>query len=120
LIDCEAGLEQINRLVIKSIDILLIVVDISMRSIETAKSIRDRAKKFTNYKKIGIIINKVKGNIDILENKIRELDFFLVGKVPEDNYIQKFDLEGIPLIDISVSTPSVKEVKKILAEYVFN
>ena len=63
LIDCEAGLEQINRMVIETVDILLIVSDISIRSIDTADAIRKSAKKFTKYKKLGIILNRVKGNI---------------------------------------------------------
>ena len=65
LMDCEAGLEQINRLVLESVDMILIVTDISLRSVETANSIRNSAKKFTNYKKLGIIVNKVKGNIKV-------------------------------------------------------
>ena len=59
LIDCEAGMEQINRKVIENIDYLLIVTDISLRSIDTANSIRDSAKKFTHFKQCGVIINKV-------------------------------------------------------------
>jgi len=65
LIDCEAGLEQINRMVIRSVDIIFIVSDISLRSIETAKSIKETAKKYSNYKKIGVIVNRVKGDISI-------------------------------------------------------
>ena len=56
LIDCEAGLEQINRMVIEKIDILLIVSDTSIRSIETADTLRKSAKKFTKYKKYGIVL----------------------------------------------------------------
>jgi CO dehydrogenase maturation factor len=120
LIDCEAGLEQINRLVIKSIDILLIVVDISLRSVETAKSIREMAKRFTGYQKMGVIINKVRGNIGTLEKKIRELDFQIVGKIEDDEIIRDFDLEGKPLIDIEDNSPNVKKVKKILEYFIFN
>jgi len=114
LIDCEAGLEQINRKVIKSIDILLIVTDISMRSIETADSIRNSAKRFTNYKDLGVIINKVRGNIEIIETKLNELDLTLFGKVPEDDNIIKFDLEGKPLFDLTEKSSSFKSIKEIL------
>ncbi|MFW9880584.1 MAG: AAA family ATPase, partial [Candidatus Thorarchaeota archaeon] len=58
LIDCEAGLEQINRMVIETVDILLIVSDMSIRSVETAATISKSAKKFTNYKKFGVILNR--------------------------------------------------------------
>jgi len=114
LIDCEAGLEQINRKVIKSIDILVIVTDISMRSIETADSIRKSAKKFTNYKKLGVIVNKVRGNINLIEKKLEELDLPLLGKVPEDDSIIQFDLEGKPLFDLSEESPSYIAIKEII------
>ena len=98
LIDCEAGLEQINRMVIQSVDILVIVTDISIRSIKTANSIRNRAKKFTNYKKLGVIINKAKGNIDSILRKLKDLDLPIFGQVPDDEMIMEFDLNGTPLI----------------------
>ncbi|MHA2035949.1 MAG: AAA family ATPase, partial [Promethearchaeota archaeon] len=81
LIDCEAGLEQINRMVIESVDILLIVVDLSIRSVETANTLRKSAKKFTNYKKLGIVLNKVKGDIIYIANKLKELELPLLAKI---------------------------------------
>ena len=114
IIDCEAGLEQINRMVLRSIDILVIVTDISMRSIETADSIRNRAGKFTHYKKVGVIINKVKGQIDLILNRLQEFDLPLLGQIPEDENIIKFELEGKPLIDLEDNTPSFLAIKKLI------
>ncbi|MFX0025555.1 MAG: AAA family ATPase [Candidatus Hermodarchaeota archaeon] len=112
LIDGEAGLEQINRMVLKSIDILLIITDLSLRSIETANSIRNQAKKYTNYRNLGVLINKAKGNINIITKKLKELELPLIGSIPEDNVIIEFDLEGKPLIDVpedSISYMSLKD-----------
>ena len=114
LIDCEAGLEQINRMVIQSVDILVIVTDISIRSIKTANSIRNRAKKFTNYKKLGVIINKAKGNIDSILIKLNDLDLPILGQIPEDETIMEFDLNGIPLIEIPENNPSMLAIKDII------
>ena len=114
LMDCEAGLEQINRLVLESVDIILIVTDISLRSVETANSIRNSAKKFTNYKKLGIIVNKVKGNVDLILEKLKQLNFSLLGTIPEDETIIKQDLEGKPIIDIPEDAPSLRAVKDSL------
>ena len=118
LIDCEAGLEQINRMVIKSVDIILIVSDISLRSIETAKSIKETAKRYTNYKKIGVIVNRVKGDINIILDKLREYDLSLFALIPEDVLITKFDLEGKPLINIPEDSVSLQKItdniKKLL------
>ena len=91
LIDCEAGLEQINRSVIETVDILLIVTDISLRSLETANSIRKSARKFTKYKKLGVVINKAKNNVEIT---IKKPDFEI-----KSIYIISPDINGIEYID---------------------
>ncbi|MHA1147904.1 MAG: nucleotide-binding protein [Promethearchaeota archaeon] len=114
LIDCEAGLEQINRMVIKSVDILIIITDISLRSVETAESIKNTAKKFTNYKKIGVIINKVKGNIDPILQKLNQVALPILGQIPEDEKIVEFDLNGRPLIELDNTTPSYSVLKEIV------
>jgi len=113
LIDCEAGLEQINRMVIESVDILLIVSDISIRSIDTADAIRKSANKFTKYKKLGIILNRVKGNIDYILKKLKEIDLPLLGEVPEDNNISKFEIMGKSIIDFSENSKSYLALNKL-------
>ena len=119
LIDCEAGLEQINRMVIESVDILLIVSDISIRSVETAAAIRDSAKKFTKYKDLGIILNRVKGNINQIKNKLKDLSLALWIEVPEDEAITEFELKGKPIISINEKSKSMIAVNK-LVKHVFD
>jgi len=114
LIDCEAGLEQINRMVIQSVDIVLIISDISLRSIETANSIRKSAQKYSNYKKIGVIINRVKDDISIILNKLKGYDLPLLALVPEDELITKFDSEGRALISIPKEAVSFKKLTEYL------
>ncbi|MFX1378234.1 MAG: AAA family ATPase [Promethearchaeota archaeon] len=114
IIDCEAGLEQINRMVIESVDILLIVSDISMRSIETAAAIRESAKKFTHYKKLGLILNRVKGNIHQIKQKLKDLNLPLLGEIPEDNEISEIELKGKPIIDIPEKSKSFIALNKLV------
>jgi len=111
LIDCEAGLEQINRMVIKSVDYVIIVTDISLRSVETAYSISQSAKKFTNYRKIGVIINRVKGDIAKITDKLKEYDLTAIASIPEDAILTEFDLEGKPIIDIPDKSVSYQVIK---------
>ncbi|NHJ20978.1 MAG: hypothetical protein EAX91_08555 [Candidatus Lokiarchaeota archaeon] len=112
LIDCEAGLEQINRMVIKSVDIILIVTDISIRSVETAKSIKEAANKFSNYGRIGVIVNRVKGDFSNIVSKLNEYRLPLLAEIPEDGIITKFDLEGKALITIPEDSLSFQKVKE--------
>ena len=116
LIDCEAGLEQINRMVIETVDILLIVSDVSVRSVETAGTISKSAKKFTKYKKFGVILNRVKGDIDYILEKLDDLNLPLLGKIPEDDNISKFELKGKPLIDIPEGSKSLLAINKIVED----
>jgi len=112
LIDCEAGLEQINRMVIKSVDHVIVVTDISLRSVETAYSIRQSAKKFTNYRKIGVIINRVKGDIEKITDKLKEYDLAVIASISEDEILTEFDLEGKPIIDIPDQSASYQVIKE--------
>lgn len=112
LIDCEAGLEQINRMVISSIDKLLIVTDISLRSVETAKSISESAKKFTNYKKIGVIVNRVKGEVPAILDKLKEYELPVLMLIPDDELLTMLDLDGKPIIDITETSLSFQKIKQ--------
>ncbi|MBD3194039.1 MAG: AAA family ATPase [Candidatus Lokiarchaeota archaeon] len=114
LIDCEAGLEQINRKVIKNVDIVLIISDMSVRGIETVRSITESAKTFTNCEYIGLILNKVKGSYDSLLEHITNLNLPVLGKIPEDEMISQFDLEGRALIQLPENTPSIISVRNII------
>ena len=79
---------------ISTVDIILIVSGISLRSIETAKSIKKSAKKCSNYRKIGVIVNRVKGDITIIL----------------DELITKFDLEGRALVKIPEDSVSFQKI----------
>ena len=119
LIDCEAGLEQINRMVIESVDIILIITDISLRSVETANSIRKVAQKFTKFKYLGVIINKVRADIKNIVSKLNEMNLPIIGQIPDDQNIIQYELEGKGIIDLpknSVSLTSIKELIKNLLE----
>ena len=114
LIDCEAGLEQINRMVIQTVDIIIIVTDGSQRSLNTAITIRKMAQKFTDYKRIGLIINRFKGDLENIMNKVRNLDFLVYTIIPEDEIISIYDSEGEPIINIPEDAESYIEIKKSL------
>ncbi|MHA2180635.1 MAG: ATP-binding protein [Promethearchaeota archaeon] len=120
LIDCEAGLEQINRMVIESVDIILIVSDLSIRSVETANTLRKSAKKFTNYKKLGVVLNKVKGNIDYIVDKLEKLGLPLLAKIPEDPNVLEFDVKGNPIIDLPNNSKSLLSINELVEKILNN
>ena len=120
LIDCEAGLEQINRMVIESVDIIIIVADLSIRSVETANTLRKSAKKFTHYKKLGVVLNRVKGNIDYIVNRLEELNLPLLARIPEDLNITELDIKGNPIIDLPNNSKSLLSMNNLVEKILNN
>ncbi len=118
LIDCEAGLEQINRMVFKSVDVVIIVTDTSMRSLETALAIKASADKFIKYRRIGVVINKVKGEFKAIEKKIMDSKLELIEIIPLDDYIEELDEKGVPIIELPENSPSLVVIKKLIAKII--
>ena len=62
LIDGEAGVEQINRRVMKTVDHLITISDTSAKGLNVVKTIKHLAEnnKAVNYKSMGLILNRVR------------------------------------------------------------
>ena len=70
--------------------------------------------EFTNYKKLGIVLNKVRGDIKHITNRLEELNLPLLAKIPEDPNILEFDMKGTPIIDIPQNSPSLLSINKLV------
>jgi len=114
LIDCEAGLEQINRKVIRNVDIVIIISDMTIRSLETVRSIKKTAQKFTNSKYMGLLLNRVRGDYGVILDHIDRLGLPLLGEIPEDEIITEYDLKGQPIIQIPANSKSYIAMNSII------
>jgi CO dehydrogenase maturation factor len=115
IIDGEAGPEQINRRVLKSIDTLLVVADMSFRSLETARTIIQVAKGHCNIvKRIGLVLNRFRGIRGPSEEIIQEMGLEVLGYIPEDENVNHYDRVGKPLLELPVESPSLMAVRQIL------
>lgn len=115
LIDCEAGLEQVSRKVIGGIDRLIIVTDPTRRGFRTAQELKKAAARFTRAKDIGLVVNRVKPDSPGLEDLIRDAAIPLLGCVPEDDLIARWDLEGRSVWNLPDEAESVRAVENILS-----
>ena len=116
IIDGEAGVEQINRQIMQSVDTLAIVSDISNRGLQTASIIKDvitSHKKIFRYQKLGLILNRVNGKEGQLLQYISRTGLELFGFVPEDPYISQFDLEGRPLIELPCESEAYSAISGV-------
>ena len=98
LIDGEAGLEQINRQVVASVDDLIVVSDGSLRGLQTVSSVVEMAceHELVSRDRIHLVINRQEGQLD-LSLLPAERAPKLLGAIPADAELASFDRAGKPL-----------------------
>jgi len=116
-IDCEAGPEQVNRRVVKGVDLLIIVTDTSLRGARVAGSIMEVIGLDDTIRpaQTGLVINRFKGQDDkLIRENADKWNLEILGHVPEDENITQYDLTGRPIIELPDDSPSVLAVAEIL------
>lgn len=121
IIDGEAGPEQLNRRVVESVDVLLVMADMSRRSIGTAAEIMKVAQSDTggeiDIKKAGLILNRVRGDEPEIE-MVRKTGLPILAEMPEDSYVNQFDREGRSLLGLPQESSSRQAIVRLLEELV--
>lgn len=117
IVDNEAGLEHISRGILPHVDILLLVSDCSRRGIQAAGRIAQLVASLKiNAKVMKLIVNRApegklgEGVMD--EIKAQGLD--LLGILPQDETVSRFDSDGLPSSDV----PDKNPVKAALKEFI--
>jgi len=110
LIDAEAGVEQVNRQVMKSVDHLILVADTSAKGIRVAETILKVAGDMAGGIKAGLILNRFRSK-DEAEALASATDVPVIGFVPEDDTIRRFDAEERSFFDL----PSCPAADAVLA-----
>ena len=116
IIDGEAGPEQLNRRVLPRIDVLLVVADMSARSLATAGGILDVARAGENGIRVGragLVLNRIRGDEPNAE-MLGRAQADVVGWFPEDAELNRFDRDGNPLLKLPDSCECVKAADKLL------
>lgn len=117
LIDGEAGVEQINRRVMKTVDHLIMISDTSAKGVNVANTINHLARdnKAVDYKSIGMILNRVRDEREIGNIKDK-VSLNILGWLPEDDLIREFDFHGRSFIDYPDDAGACKTVKQIIQD----
>ncbi|PKM72325.1 MAG: ATP-binding protein [Firmicutes bacterium HGW-Firmicutes-16] len=123
VVDGEAGPEQLNRRVMKSVDCLLVMADMSARSLQTAAGIIAVAKAGENnidVKTTGLVLNRVRED-QPKEELLKKVGLEVFGELPEDAMVNKFDREDRTLFDLPMDGACPQAVlaivKKLVPEY---
>lgn len=102
VIDNEAGLENLSRRIVRSVDCLVIAADSSRRGLETVRRIRDLAHEMgIRHRRLAVVVNRVRGEPDL--SALPEADFLV--RLPEDGEILRAGEEGTPLQEIPAGNP---------------
>jgi CO dehydrogenase maturation factor len=114
LIDGEAGVEQINRRVMKTVDHLIIISDTSAKGLNVARTIKHLAEdnKAVHYKSMGLILNRVRDNREV-ETIRKNVNINILGCLPEDELIREFDFHGESFLDFPETAITYETIAKI-------
>jgi CO dehydrogenase maturation factor len=118
LIDCEAGPEQVNRRVVKGIDVLLIVTEPTARGARVADSILGVIQRDESIRpaEMGLVINRFKGDDKLIMESADKWSLDIFGCIPEDQNITDYDASGKPIFNLPDNAPSVVAVAEMLTK----
>lgn len=112
VIDGEAGLEQINRQVLGTVDRLLLVADGSARSMRTVSLLRDIAVRdgIASEQDVSLVFVRPTADVDDLVHIANEARLPVDALVPADPEVARHDALGIPLTELPADAPARREV----------
>lgn len=115
IIDGEAGIEQIMRQVMREVDTLIVVSDLSARGLNTASLIKElvEGKGVLSHPKLLLVINRCSDK-SAADNASQKLGMKLAGVVPEDPTVSARDMGSAPLCDMPMDAPAMKAVAEIV------
>jgi CO dehydrogenase maturation factor len=120
VVDCEAGLEQVKRRVLNSINVLLVISDMTARSMKTARQLADIIAQgnadIVLPEKAGLVINRYKEEGEILRQIKEKTGLDLVATVPEDKNIFEIDKVGGTIADLPLDAPSYAAIIGMLEQ----
>jgi CO dehydrogenase maturation factor len=109
--DMEAGAGTLTRMQAGSLDLALLVVEPSTKSIDVAR----RASEIIRERRIGMLLvaaNRVRDDVDVA--LIREsLPCVEIAAVPDDALITQADREGRSPVDTAPDAPAVRAVAEL-------
>lgn len=116
VIDCEAGLEHLSRRTTRDVDLMLVVLDLTMKSMQTALRLNRIAEELhIDVQKLLFIANKVPPGAEIvLKAKASQYGLEIKETIPFDPLIEEYDNKGIPLVNLPDDAPSVTAVRRLV------
>ena len=91
IMDMEAGIEHLGRGTCESMDMLIIVIEPGLRSVQTARAVKKMSEDL-KIKSLFIVANKIKSAKEFEELKKRLEGFTVLGQMPYSDKVRESDL----------------------------
>ena len=117
VVDNEAGMEHISRGILPNMEIAILVSDCSRRGVQSAGRIAALMKELNFHpQKVGLIVNRApEGKLDAgTGEEIEKQKLDLLGVVPQDEDVYRFDCEGRPTVQLPKDSPVREALKGII------
>jgi CO dehydrogenase maturation factor len=114
IMDMEAGIEHLTRGTARSVDLMIIVVEPGMRSIELAEIIRKLSSEL-GVKHVVMVANKVRSRDDeeFVANSVESMKAELLGIIHYDDAAALADREGRAIIDIAPDSQIIRDINEL-------
>lgn len=117
VVDNEAGMEYISRGLLPSMKTAILVSDCSGRGVQAAGKIAALMKELDmKPEKTGVIINRAPDGIldEGTRDEIEKQGLSLLGVIPQDGTVYRYDCDGRPLVELPKDAPVKKALYEIL------
>jgi CO dehydrogenase maturation factor len=120
IIDAEAGVEQVNRMVVENIDHAFLITDISKRGVDTCLTINETISQFESMRNCtrSVIFNKTDEIPALHREALAAHGITIAGAVGSDRNLIDADMNGTPLLCIPTDSPAVLAIDRILSQVI--
>ncbi|MDH7508424.1 MAG: AAA family ATPase [Methanomassiliicoccales archaeon] len=117
IMDMEAGLEHLGRASSRNMDVMLVVVEPGMRSLETAAKIKELANQI-GIKRVVAVLNKASSQNDkkVVEETLNKSGLPLATTIPFNRMLIEADLKGVSPLDVEGTEDVVLAIRKLKEE----
>ena len=119
VVDNEAGMEHVSRGILPQMEKALLVSDCPRRGVQAAGRIAQLMREMNFHPQtVGLIINRAPcRELDQgTQAEIEKQGLCLLGVVPQDDMVYRFDCEGRPMVELPAGSPVRKALGEILAK----
>lgn len=116
VVDNEAGMEHLSRRTSGRVDKLLLVTDYSLRGLRALRRIHEMTDGLKlDIHDRGIVVSRAPEKLnDAFMKEVNDIGLPILGIIPDDEMLLKYDMEQRSLMDLPEESSSVQAVKKMM------